>query len=723
MVAKNVSMDNKLLFALDIGTRSIVGLVGEKAGKGIRLLAAERKEHTTRAMLDGQIHDVPEVANVIASVKDILEKKFGPFHTVAIAAAGRALSTLRAAAELDVHTRGYLTLNEERTLELMSIQSAQKQLATSKVVNDPASYYCVGHSIIGYSLDGTPMKSLVGQRGHNAAIEIIATFLPRQVIDSLQAAVKTVGLEIGTLTLEPIAAINVLIPPTMRHLNLVLVDVGAGTSDVAITRDGSVIAYGMVPIAGDEITEELSARHLLDFKVAETVKRKLNKATKPLLFTDVLGNKCKKNPKEMIDSITQVVTHLAQSIAKEILSLNATAPQAILLVGGGSQTPLLPEILADIMGMPRERVAVRRPDSIEDIVNIPSDFCTPDAVTPLGILKLAGAQALNFLNVVLNGQPLRLFNLGSLTVGDALLAAGIDARSLAGRPGLGLTLNINGERKFLPGSHGDPGHLTLNGKKVSFAEPISEGDVLIVDKGKDGKTPKPRLKDLVELPAPFAVEIQQKICEVGPLILLGEKILNCDDLLHDRDEIVWTPADTVDRVLRSARVEYKPHRFTYKINGVERVYSSWPTFELNDKPADGSFKVRVNDRIRILPPQVPSISDAINFKSEDLAPVEVIFNGIACSVPTRRFSLSHNGLPASLSDSAPDGAIIDFSLTEQSFPTLAAVQLAAEFNPNNIPPNQSVTIVLNGKVAEFTAKVKNGDKIDVVVKDLEKREK
>ena len=117
-------MEKKLLFALDIGTRSIVGLVGEKTDSGVRILGGVRQEHTTRAMLDGQIHDVPEVAKVIRSVKLKLEKDFGPLRQVAVAAAGRALSTLNASAELDVHNRGYLTAQEERTLELTAIQSA-----------------------------------------------------------------------------------------------------------------------------------------------------------------------------------------------------------------------------------------------------------------------------------------------------------------------------------------------------------------------------------------------------------------------------------------------------------------------------------------------------------------------------------------------------------------------------------------------------------------------
>ena len=77
------------------------------------------------------------------------------------------------------------------------------------------------------------------------------------------------------LTLEPIAAINVLIPPSMRRLNVALVDIGAGTSDIAITDAGTVIAYGMVPIAGDEVTEAISDHYLLDFPMAEKAKREL----------------------------------------------------------------------------------------------------------------------------------------------------------------------------------------------------------------------------------------------------------------------------------------------------------------------------------------------------------------------------------------------------------------------------------------------------------------
>ena len=707
-------MEKKLLFALDIGTRSIVGLIGEKTEAGILVLAGVRHEHTTRAMLDGQIHDVPEVAKVIRAIKLKLEKDFGPLRQVAIAAAGRALSTLNASAELDVHSRGYLTMQEERTLELTAIQSAQKQLATSRVVNDPASYYCVGHSIVHYSLDGTNMKTLVGQRGHKASVEIIATFLPRQVIDSLQAAVLNAGLEIGTLTLEPIAAINVLIPPTMRHLNLVLVDVGAGTSDVAVTRNGSVVGYGMVPIAGDEITEELSAQHLLDFKVAETLKRRLGRNVKHVNYVDILGIKHSCPPEDIIRGITPAVTELAQAIATQIMQLNNSVPQAILLVGGGALTPLLPEILAQIMDMPKDRVAVRRPDAIEDVQGIPADFNTPDAVTPLGILKIAGAETLNFLNVVLNEQPLRLFNLGGLTVGDALLAAGIDARSLAGRPGLGITLNINKERVFIPGSHGQAGQLTVNGKPANFSDPVGEGDIINVDKGVDGQTPEPRLSELVKLPAPFPVEIEGMLRKLSPLIFVNDCLASPDEKLSDRDQVLWNPVDTVDRAYRSAAIPLEAKLFSYTVNHTERVHSVWPTFSRNGKKAEPGDPVAAGDHLQLIAPPTPSISEVIGFRNGDEEPIEVEFNGVTCMVPTRRYTLTLNGVSAELTDSAPAGSNIDFTLSAENQPTLADVLLAAEFNPLEAPAAGGITVVVNNKVAEYTSYVKNGDKIDIV---------
>ena len=195
------------IFALDIGTRSIIGIVAEKRdNEQMRILATVRREHKTRAMLDGQIHDVPQVADLIREVKRELEKTTGPLKSASVAAAGRALYTMTAEASVEIN--GVITDEQQRALDFSGVQAAQAKLASSKDIEDPGRYYCVGYSTIQYTLDDIPLKSLVGQRGKIARATVIATFLPRQVIDSMQSALRDVGLEMHALTLEPIAAMS-----------------------------------------------------------------------------------------------------------------------------------------------------------------------------------------------------------------------------------------------------------------------------------------------------------------------------------------------------------------------------------------------------------------------------------------------------------------------------------------------------------------------------------
>lgn len=120
-----------------------------------------------------------------------------------------------------------------------------------------------------YYLNGELFGSLEGHKAEAIAEDIIVTFLPEDVVDGLYSAVERAGLEVANLTLEPIAAINVAIPENFRMLNIALVDVGAGTSDLCVTKDGSIVAYGMIPYAGDELTEVLVQAFLVDFATAE----------------------------------------------------------------------------------------------------------------------------------------------------------------------------------------------------------------------------------------------------------------------------------------------------------------------------------------------------------------------------------------------------------------------------------------------------------------------
>ena len=702
------------LFALDIGTRSVVGLIGEQVDQEIRIIAYERQEHHTRSMLDGQIHDVLEVAKVIGSVKERLESQVGPLKKVSVAAAGRALCTIKSTAELDARNSGILTAQDETSLELTAIQNAQQELATSNSVPNPADYFCVGYSIVNFTLDDLILKSLIGQRGKSAGVEVIATFLPRQVIDSMESAIQSVDLEIATLTLEPIAAIHVLIPPTMRHLNLALVDVGAGTSDVALTEAGSVVAYGMVPCAGDEITEAISQKYLLDFNIAEQAKRQLGGKSKRIALVNVLGATEKVPIKEIIAGIEPAVENLAQAIAKEILTLNSAAPQAVLLVGGGSLTPGLPEAVAKALDVDPTRVAIRRPETVEGIPTIPEILQAPDGVTPLGILKLSSSHHLSFVTITLNNLPLKLFNLGRLSVANALLAGGIDIRDLKGRPGLGLTLTINGTTTFVPGGHGQPGILTVNGQAASCDDEIHDQDQLVFKKGTPGQSPSPQIQKLLEVPPTFSLTINKKNYDVKPFITINGKPARPETKVPDRAEIVCRAPWSLGEVLMLLDYDTAKKEYGYQVNGSRRTYLVETEYKVNNSPAELTAPVKADDEIEIERPAVPKLYQVIGITSDCTEYIAVTFNKTLCNVPVRSWKITVDGVVKKPEDEAPDGSKINF-ISNQSQPMINSVMLAANFAPLKLIGATKIEILLNGQPAELTSLVKNRDQVDLII--------
>ncbi|MFQ7855599.1 MAG: cell division FtsA domain-containing protein [Flavonifractor plautii] len=146
------------------------------------------------------------------------------------------------------------------------------------------------------------------------------------------------GLEVASMTLEPIAALNAAIPADLRLLNLALVDIGAGTSDIAVCRDGSVVGYTMATVAGDEITEALMRACLVDFPTAEAMKLELGRS-KSVSFTDILGLEQTLPAEELFSLLDGPIQALADEIAQRICQVNGGPPSAVFLAGGGSKLP------------------------------------------------------------------------------------------------------------------------------------------------------------------------------------------------------------------------------------------------------------------------------------------------------------------------------------------------------------------------------------------------
>ena len=702
------------IFALDIGTRSVIGIVAEQTPEGLKIIATERQEHKTRAMIDGQIHDVPQVAAVIDNVKKALVKRTGPLKSAAVAAAGRALYTMTAAAEMEFS--GIITAEQERSLDFAGVQAAQAKLAESHTVDDLSNYYCVGYSTVKYELDGTQLKTLVGQRGRIASATVIATFLPRQVIDSMHSALQSVQLDMQALTLEPIAAINVLIPATMRHLNLVLVDIGAGTSDVAITRNGAVIAYGMVPQAGDEITDALSQQFLLDFNVAEQLKRDVTNGLQGK-FADIMGMEYDLSPEEVLKPIMPNIKKLAESIVQQILELNGgEPPQAIMMVGGGSLTPNLSKFVAEIMDLPMGRVAVRHPDKIDGVLDIPEELKLPDAVTPLGILKIASINTLHFLRVYVNDAEYSLFNFRDLTVSDALLNAGIILKKLNGRPGLGTMLKINGENKFIPGTMGTMAQLSVDGSPANLDTPIHDGSRIQVIPGQSGASPEITLEDVLEIPPSYTVFINGEETSIAAQFVINGQAAQPGQLLHDGDEIISKETRNLGEVLNTAGFPPMGKKVKYTLNDKESQYTISPKILLNDNPANLTTEVHQQDYIEYIAPELPKLGDVLNVSELD-ASLVIYYEGQEHKIPSATVSLEVNGHPATPNTLIADGSSVRFMKSLRAATTVSDALLAVGFQPPAAKSRVNFTILVNKQPVNFTDPIKNGDELAVVISE------
>ncbi|WP_416151520.1 cell division FtsA domain-containing protein [Salipaludibacillus sp. HK11] len=595
---------SELIFALDIGTRSVVGLILEKKQHGYHVLDVYSLEHKERSMLDGQIHNVLAVSHTITYVKDYLEKKHGQLKKVCVAAAGRSLKTKRAKIDLNILGKPIFDRQALLHLELGAVQKAQFDLvhedsAPHQKVND----YCVGYSIIDYRLDGEPIGSLIDQRGETASVEVIATFLPKVVVESLISALHRSGLELEALTLEPIAAINVLIPQSMRRLNVALVDIGAGTSDIAITDLGTVTAYGMVPNAGDEITEALSDHFLLDFPDAERIKKELNSSDE-VIINDILGMETTYAKNQVVAPLEEAINHLSDQISLEILKLNGRPPKAVMLVGGGSMTPNLPEKVAERLELPKNRVAIRGIDAIKGLTFEQEYDATPELVTPIGIAIAAKESPVQYISIQVNDETIRLFDIKKLTVGDGLLSSGLELSKLYGKPGMAMMLKVNGRVVSIPGEHGTPPTLKKNGEDIELDSPLIHGDIIEIAKGKNGQDAIAKMKDVLDEQPVINLSYNGEKIEVGPMILLNGKHVTLDASLSDRDLVECYSPRNIEELLFKLDLTEKYLGTSEPVQVILNdktisLYQKKTSIYLNDKPATFSTPIKNEDKLII----------------------------------------------------------------------------------------------------------------------------
>lgn len=587
-------MTNQTVFALDIGTRKIAGLLIEKTPEGFNIIDTEIIEQLPNAMKDGQIHDIPLVAATITKVKERLAERIGqPLDKAAVAAAGRTLITKQGQATEKLDPSKNIDQMLVQSLEIAATQNALSQMNSMHGQTSIDSYLCVGKTITHCFLDDQPIQNLVGHKGYSATIQLIATFLPRIVVDSLISSLEMAGLEMESLTLEPIAAIHTVVPQPMRMLNLALVDIGAGTADIAISANGTVKAYGMVPMAGDAITHQISNQFLLDFIQAEQVKRQLN-SNNIIECQDVLGNQLQLNRNEILDVIQPIVSQLAEKICDEILVLNEDTPKGVMLIGGGSLTPNICQAIASRLNLPDNLVRIRERASLKEILGA-EEYAGPQIITSMSIgCNHLDGLAMDMQKTMINGQVIQFFRMPGATIGDALLHAGYSSRDLLGPPGKALTIYVNGQRHMIKGTLGKPAKIMLNNKEATIDSVLQGNDQITISAPRAGEDGQCTLAELInDLSPKLRLTINGEVKEFVADVTVNNEKRNLDYQLQEGDRV---EIQTISLREVLGYIDYED-TITVTVNHQPITLKRNPQIYVNNKSVNLDYQLKDKDRI------------------------------------------------------------------------------------------------------------------------------
>ncbi|MDW5300026.1 MAG: cell division FtsA domain-containing protein [Sedimentibacter sp.] len=667
---------NDLIFALDIGTRSVVGVVCENKNGILRVIEIKSVFHNQRAMVDGQIEDIAEVSRIVGIVKNSIEESLNiKLKKVCIAAAGRALKTERIILEKNSDIRIPISSDFKSAIETEALQLAQDMFSNASSNSD--LFYCVGYSVLGYTMDGKNILNIEGHRANKVSVEIIAAFLPHTVIEGLYSCMDNNDLEVSNLTLEPIAAMDLIIPADLRLLNLALIDIGAGTSDIAISKDGSVVGYDMATIAGDEITECIMKNYLVDFNTAEKIKASLSDDSNYISITNILGITQNTEKKEILESVKTAVYDLCDDVASKITKLNKESPAAIFLAGGGSKTPFLIEFLSELLNISPLRIAMTEKESLHNIDLSSLENFGPELITPIGIAySVILNKNYDFFSVTLNNKKIRLYGIRQMKVMDAILMSGFDTKKLIGFSGKSLRFLFNGIQHYYTGEFSTPSQIYVNSSVSNIETIIHPGDKIEVVPAIDGASPVVKISDITKNLSNGFIYFNGIKTELCTKYFVNNTEVNENYAIGNSDSIDIIQVKTIRDLYKLFKMDINLYNNFVKGNMVDldfelydgcivdlfsiektiEIESAKETYQKSINKIDesseieSSIKVTVNNKLITLPQRednTPYIfADMLNYTNIDPAN------------PKGNIVLLHNGKEASYSNLVSDNDVI-----------------------------------------------------------------
>jgi cell division protein FtsA len=261
------------------------------------------------------------------------------------------------------------------------LQTAQ----TVKVPNDRKLLHVIPRS---YAIDGQiGVKNPVGMHGARLDVETHVITAAISSIQNLAKCVRGIGIDIDDMVLEPLASSEAILSEEEKRAGVMIADIGGGTTDIAVFRDGAIWHTAILPVAGYQLTRDVAIGLGLPFDVAEQMKKRYGSVANVYETgidpnTKIAQNGHGISYQDLNDIVRARVEEILRLIALELPrnELAATVPAGLVLTGGSSNLPGIDALGRDLMPIP---VRIGMPAKINGIAD---NLHNPAYATSIGLL-------------------------------------------------------------------------------------------------------------------------------------------------------------------------------------------------------------------------------------------------------------------------------------------------------------------------------------------------
>jgi len=368
----------KLISAIDVGTTKICTIIGNlDSGGNIQVLGVGVVP--SHGLHKGMVVNVEEARETIAeSVKRAEQASGLKIESAYVGVTGRHISS--------INSHGVVAI--PRNDRLVRSDDLKRVLASAQHISVPDDRRILHAIPRNYALDNQErIKNPVGMHGFRLDVETHIITAAIASVQNLVKCIRHVGVEIEDLILEPLASGEAVLTPEEAEVGVILADVGGGTTDIAVFRDGSIYHTSIIPVAGYQVTSDLSIGLGLPFEIAEAMKRQYGNVypeqlTKSQDSALSVENGHSVSSRELCNIIKVRMEELLRLILLEMPDANyaSLAPAGLVLTGGGSKLAGLEALARSTI---RTQARIGEPMGVYGITDILHD---PAHSTGVGLL-------------------------------------------------------------------------------------------------------------------------------------------------------------------------------------------------------------------------------------------------------------------------------------------------------------------------------------------------